>query len=238
MKAVLPDHVEKEYKKRQFMPYGNNFLLKFCFVQLFLAMIFLQGQVTLLQKLEQWDQWLFIEINSRMANPFFDSIMPYLRTSFSWAPLYLFLFVFATLNFKRQGWWWALLFICTVSLTDIISSHVFKEAFKRIRPCQDPDFFYHVRLLVDHCSRTYSFTSSHAANHFGMATFFFFTGRHLIKGWVWIAFVWAVFICYAQVYVGVHYPLDMIVGGFLGILFGLFFGMFFNKRFGFSTFGK
>jgi membrane-associated phospholipid phosphatase len=201
-------------------------------------MFFLQTKLSLWQKLEQWDQWLFIEINSGMSNSFFDSTMPWLRNSFYWAPLYLFLLVFAIVNFKGRGLWWVVLFICTVSLTDIISSQVFKEAFERPRPCRDQDFFEHVRLMINHCSGGYSFTSSHAANHFGMATFFFFTARHLIGRWAWIAFLWAATISYAQVYVGVHYPFDILGGAAIGILFGLFMGMFFNKRFGFATFGK
>ena len=201
-------------------------------------MFSLQVPSSLLQKLEQWDQWLFIKVNSQLANPFFDSIMPYLRTSFIWAPLYLFLFVFAIFNFRKRGLLWVVLFICTVSITDIISSRFFKEAFERIRPCQDPDFLYHVRLLVKRCSGNYSFTSSHAANHFGMATFFFFTARHMIKKWAWIAFLWAAIISYAQVYVGLHYPFDVLGGALLGILFGLVTGMFFNKRVGFVIFGK
>jgi undecaprenyl-diphosphatase len=190
------------------------------------------------ENLKSWDQRLFIEINSGLANSFFDSIMPWLRNSFYWAPLYLFLLVFAILNFKGRGLWWAVLFLCTVSLTDIISSRLFKEAFDRLRPCQDAEFPGQVRLLLNHCSGGFSFTSSHAANHFGMATFFFFTARHLIGRWAWIAFLWAAVISYAQVYVGVHYPLDIIGGAVTGILFGLFMGMFFNKRFGFATFVK
>ena len=201
-------------------------------------MILLQILLSFLHQLELWDQWIFVQVNSRMTNSFFDSIMPYLRNSVYWAPLYLFLLIFAPLNFKSRGWWWVVLFLCTVSLTDITSSRVFKEAFDRVRPCRDPAFLDHVRLLLNQCSGGYSFTSSHAANHFGMATFFFFTSRHLIGGWAWIAFLWAAVISYAQVYVGVHYPFDVICGAVIGIVFGLFMGMFFNKRFGFAIFGK
>ena len=71
-----------------------------------------------------------------------------------------------------------------------------------------------------------------------MATFFFFTARHLINKWAWIAFLWALMVSYAQVYVGLHYPFDIFGGALLGILFGLVTGMFFNKRFGFVIFGK
>jgi membrane-associated phospholipid phosphatase len=194
--------------------------------------------LTILEQLKTWDQWLFMKLNSQWTNSFFDNILPFTRESALWAPLYLFLLLFITINFKGKGWWWALLFICTVSLTDIISSRVFKNGFQRLRPCSDPQFMMHVRLLVNYCSGGYGFTSSHAANHFGIATFFYFTLRHVIGRWALIGFFWAAIICYAQVYVGVHYPLDIVGGAILGICFGLFTGMIFNKRFGFVNFGR
>lgn len=193
-------------------------------------------QSNLLQTLEKWDQWLFIQINDHLSNSFFDSIMPFIRSQYLWPPLYLFLLVFVLHNFKSNVWWWIILFICLVSLTDMTSSQLIKYAFHRIRPCRDPDFFEHVRLLVNNCSGTYSFTSSHAANHFGMATFMFLTLRPRIGKWIWLAFIWAAVISYAQVYVGVHYPFDVLGGAAIGFAFGWLFGSFFNKRLGFANF--
>lgn len=193
-------------------------------------------QSSLLHQLEQWDQWLFIQVNNYQSNSFFDSIMPYLRIAYFWTPLYLFLLVFITSNFKTRGWWWSLLFLCTVSLCDMTSSKLVKEAFDRLRPCQDPNFFSYVRLLVDSCGAGKSFTSSHAANHFGMATFIFITLRPVIGKWVWIGYLWAAAIGYAQVYVGVHYPFDILGGAAIGLAFGWMLGTFFNKRFGFANF--
>lgn len=201
-------------------------------------MFFIFNQLSFLQKLEQWDRWLFIQINNNQSNPFFDAVMPYLRNAYFWAPLYIFLFLFIILNFKGRGWWWLLLFLCTVSLTDIVSSKLLKETFERLRPCQDLDFMENVRLLVNRCSGGYSFTSSHAANHFGMATFFFISLRHLVKKWALLAFLWAAVICYAQVYVGVHYPFDVLGGAFAGLFIGLLTGRFFNKQFGITNFGN
>lgn len=188
------------------------------------------------QKIIQWDQSLFEKINGNWANPFFDAVMPFLRNSLSWVPLYIFLLVFVLMNFKVKGIWWAVLFLSTVALTDMTGTYVFKHGFERLRPCNDPDFADHVRLLLKHCAGGYSFTSNHAANHFGMAAFFFVTFRHLLKKWVWVGLVWAAIIAYAQVYVGVHYPLDVICGALLGLAFGITAGTFFNKRFGFAIF--
>ncbi len=194
-------------------------------------------QNNLLQKLEQWDQRLFMQINTDQSNVFFDSILPFIRNAYFWAPLYLFLLVFIPMNYKR-GLWWCLIFLCTVSLCDMTSTNLFKEIFHRLRPCADPDFFQNVRLVVDRCGGNYSFTSNHAANHFGMATFIFVTLRPVFKKWVWFAFLWAALIGYAQIYVGVHYPFDIVGGAAVGFTFGSLLGNFFNKRFGFANFDE
>lgn len=193
-------------------------------------------KTNLLDKLEQWDQWLFVQINNHQANPLFDSIMPYLRVAYTWTPLYLFLLVFILSNYKGRGLWWFVLFLCTVSLCDMTSTNLFKAVFERLRPCADPDFFQYVRLIIDRCGGNFSFTSNHAANHFGMATFIFFTLRPVLGKWVWIAWLWAALIGYAQVYVGVHYPLDIVGGAAIGLVFGGLLSTFFNKRFGFANF--
>lgn len=190
------------------------------------------------QKLEQWDQWLFIQINSVWTNPVFDSVMPFLRNAKVWAPLYLFLGVFVILNFRRNGGWWCLFFIVTAALTDMTGTHVFKHTIERMRPCSDPDFFSQVRLLVSYCSGGFGFVSNHAANHFGLAAFLFITMKPVLPKWAPAGFVWAGLIAYAQVYVGVHYPLDVLAGAVLGLIFGTITGIVFNKRFGFAIFGN
>jgi undecaprenyl-diphosphatase len=194
--------------------------------------------ISLWERLEHWDQQAFTVINSGLTNPLFDAVMPYLRSGMFWAPLYLFALVFVILNYKIQGLWWSLFLISTVALADLTGNYAFKHVFERSRPCNDPDFASQVRLLLEHCGSGYSFTSNHAANHFGMATFFFITFRPVFKNWVWIAIIWAFLVGYAQVYVGVHYPLDVLTGALMGIGWGYLMGAAFNKRFGFTTFGN
>ena len=189
------------------------------------------------KKLLEWDQSLFIAINGSGTNVVFDHLMPFLRNSSTWIPLYLFLLVFMLLNFRIKGLWWAVFFLLTVALTDMIGNYVFKHGIERLRPCNDPSMIEQVRLLLDHCGAGYSFISNHAANHFGMASFFYISFRHISKPAAWVAIVWAILIAYAQVYVGVHYPLDVICGGLLGIAVGSTLGRFYNKRFGIAIFG-
>lgn len=193
-------------------------------------------QLTFWQKLEQWDQWLFIKLNSELTNPVFDIVMPFMRNGMNWAPLYLFLGVFVLVNFKSKGVWWILFFIVTVAITDMGGTYLFKHNFDRLRPCKDRDFFFHVRLLINDCSGGNSFISNHAANHFGMASFIFCTFRSFLKKWAWIGFAWAGLIAYSQVYVGVHYPLDVVAGTLTGLIAGFLTGKLFNKRYGFAIF--
>jgi len=189
-------------------------------------------------KLELWDQWLFTLINSDWTSSFLDPIMLFVRNPLHWAPLYLFIFVFVMMNFKAKGLWWAVFLLATVALTDMVGNYVFKHGFQRTRPCNDQDFAMHVRLLVDRCGAGYSFVSNHAANHFGMAVFFFITFRRVIGKWVWLGLVWAGLVAYSQVYVGLHYPLDVLGGALLGVVFGITTATVFNKRFGFGIFGN
>ena len=190
----------------------------------------------ILQTVTQWDQSLFELVNSGLANPFFDAVTPFLRNSMNWAPLYLFLLLFMLMNFKARGAWWAIFFLVTVAATDMVGTYIFKHNIMRLRPCNDPSMAGHVRLLLDHCAGGSSFISNHAANHFGMAAFFFITTRQVLGSWSKAGFFWAFAIAFSQVYVGVHYPLDAICGALLGVALGLLTGSFFNRTFGFAIF--
>lgn len=176
-----------------------------------------------------WDLKLFFYINNKWTNPFFDFLLPWLREPYLWAPLYLFLLVFVPYNFRWRGFFWIVFFIITFAITDQ-SSMFFKNLVGRLRPGNDPVIAPYVRVLVEYYPRSGSFTSSHAANHFGLAMFSFITLRPQIGKWAWLFFVWAAAICYSQVYVGVHYPLDIVGGALLGMLAGLLSGGFFQRR--------
>jgi undecaprenyl-diphosphatase len=188
------------------------------------------------QDIIRLDQRLFEKINGDWTNSFFDTVMPVFRNPLNWSPLYLFLLLLVLLNFRTKGIWWAVFFLATVSLTDMTGTLVFKHGFERLRPCNDPIFSDHVRLLLKNCGSGYSFISNHAANHFGMGVFFLVTFRRLVGNWAWTGIFLAFLVAYAQVYVGVHYPLDVLVGALLGLIYGLAMGSFFNKRFGFAIF--
>jgi membrane-associated phospholipid phosphatase len=199
----------------------------FCFMPYFCQMFLLD----IAQTLQRWDQALFNFINNDLSNPVFDAMMPVLRISYIWAPLYIFIIVFVSLNYKVKGLWWIVFFLLVVASADMIGTRVFKHNIERVRPCNLPHLFPNIKLLVV-CPSGYGFTSNHAANHFGMATFIFLSFRHIFKRWAWIVFLWAGAICFAQVYVGVHYPGDILGGAALGITFAVFYSYLFRKNFG------
>ncbi len=173
----------------------------------------------IIDHLIHWDQKLFTYINSKWTNSFFDGLLPFLRESAIWAPVYLFLIVFVWQNLRKYKWWHLGFTLLTVTLTDVTSSRLIKHTVQRLRPCNDPIIADKVRLLLNHCSGGFSFTSSHAANHFGIAMFLYLTCKSYSK-WFTLFFVWALAIAYAQVYVGVHYPLDVFCGMCVGLLLG------------------
>ncbi|MEP7109064.1 MAG: phosphatase PAP2 family protein [Ferruginibacter sp.] len=186
--------------------------------------------------LQNWDRWLFTKINQDWTNTFLDNIFPLWREAITWFPLYVFLLLFVLINFGKKSWPWIIGFLTTVALSDQISSHVIKQLFNRPRPCHDIILADHIRLLLDYCSDSRSFISSHATNHFGIAFFIYFTLKPYFQKWGYLFFFWAATISYGQVYIGVHYPTDVIGGALVGSFIGYFVSWYFNKKIGLPAF--
>lgn len=175
-----------------------------------------------------WDHVVWFYLNVKWHNAVLDWVMPFLRNQWFWTPLYLFLAIFMPSQYKRNGWIWCALFIVTFAISDQVSASLIKPFFHRVRPCNNETLRGIVHLLVP-CGSGKSFPSSHASNHFALAWFMALTLGYKAR-WVWpAALLWAALVCYAQVYVGVHYPLDVLAGGMLGTCIGLGVGVFFNK---------
>lgn len=180
----------------------------------------------MLDTLLHLDQQLFFAINNGLSNPFFDWLMPVLRNKYSWAPLYLFVIVFFIKQYGRTGIMLVVMLLLTFAIADSLSSSVIKPAVARLRPCNDPAINSRVNSLVG-CGTGYSFPSSHAANHFALAMYMIIASYHK---WKWVlpaGLLWAFSISIAQVYVGVHYPIDILTGGILGCLVGYLTGQLF-----------
>ncbi len=162
-------------------------------------------------------------INGAGPNAVLDALVPLIRNQFFWAPLYLFLLLFTLANGGRKALWWMAGFLVAFALADSLSASLVKPVVARIRPCNEPSLRTVVRLLVP-CGGGYSFPSSHATNHTAMGVYLAATlGRRW--RWLWVAGIgWGGSVGLAQVYVGVHYPLDVAGGMLLGGLIGWMIG--------------
>lgn len=183
--------------------------------------------ICMIDQLISLDQEAFLAINQGLSNAFFDWLMPILRNRYTWVPLYLFIVIFCIKNYGKPGILIILFILITFGISDQLSSSAIKKSVQRIRPCHDIEFKEEVNLRV-RCSGGYSFTSSHATNHFAMAVFLIMVFYRRWKHILWLGLLWAAMISIAQVYVGVHYPLDIICGALLGSAIGYATGLIFR----------
>jgi undecaprenyl-diphosphatase len=178
------------------------------------------------------DYWLFSRINQGWSSPFLDSVFPFIRQAECWYPFYLFLLVFVTLNFGKKGWLWCLYLPMTVIIGELFSRFLIDDHLVfRLRPCNNPLWADSLRFLANSCPAGSGFFSSNACDHFAIAFFLFRTLRNTSRWW-WLVFVWAFLTSYSQVYVGIHYPMDILLGGALGSVIGIFSARLFRLQAG------
>ena len=163
----------------------------------------------------EFDRSLFYFCNQSMRNWLFDIVFPFL-TDLNRKPVALvivgLLWVLLLLKGGRHGRIAALLLIPTIALSDQLSSSVLKFIIERARPCHE---LANVHLLVG-CGSGYSFPSSHAVNNFAGALVL----SYFLPRWTWAFFSFAALVAFSRVYVGVHYPSDIIGGAIIGMIIG------------------
>lgn len=169
------------------------------------------------------DKQLFYFFNQVVANPLFDKLMPYITEEDHWILLYVSAIALLLWKGKTKGRLFALVLLVTVITANHVNSDILKDIFDRIRPCKILD---NVRLLVN-CGSGKSFPSSHAVNNFAAA----FVITHYYKQYKWVAYSVASLIAYSRVYVGVHFPIDIIAGAVIGVLIAYLFTLIADKIF-------
>jgi membrane-associated phospholipid phosphatase len=176
----------------------------------------------------QLDRHLFYFINHSLSNAFFDWVMPLMRNPRFWIPLYAFIIAFCVYRYKKQGVILVLMLALAAGFADFTSASLIKKTVQRDRPCRDVVTSQAVISRVP-CGTGYSFPSTHATDHFALAVFLCLA---FFRKWKWMGIAvifWAALICFAQVYVGVHFPVDVTAGAIYGGLVGWLFFAGFKK---------
>ncbi|RZJ48434.1 MAG: phosphatase PAP2 family protein [Chryseobacterium sp.] len=172
------------------------------------------------------DKKAFLYLNNLGDTPF-DQFWILISGTFIWIPLYIIFCYFLYKNFKLKSLLYILLFVAIgVTISDQLAS-IFKYGVARSRPCHDPSLQSYMRAVK--CGGQFGFYSAHASNTFFLASYLSFLLKDKLKWFPYVIFVWAVIVAYSRIYLGVHFPIDILVGAFVGILLGAVFSMFAKK---------
>ena len=172
------------------------------------------------------DKQAMIFLNN-LGSSTFDPFWILVSEKWFWIPLYVIFLYFLYKNFNKKSLFYILLFVALgITASDQIAN-IFKFGFERLRPCHDPSLEGLLREVK--CGGKFGFYSAHSSNSFFVATYLTILLGKKIKQLPYFLFVWAAIVAYSRVYLGMHFPGDIIVGAIMGILLAIFFGTLAKK---------
>lgn len=179
-----------------------------------------------MNELIQEDKAALLFLNG-LGDSAFDPFWLMITGKWFWIPLYVIFLYLLFRNYKAKSVVFILIFIALgITISDQLAG-IFKNGFMRLRPCHDPELISKMRMVT--CGGQFGFYSSHASNTFFLATFLSFLLRKKIPWLPILLFSWAILVSYSRIYLGVHFPGDIITGMVAGILLGILFSKLMKK---------
>lgn len=179
----------------------------------------------MLERIKELDINLLVYLNS-LGSETFDKFWLIITNQLNWTPLFLLMFYFIYKKIGGKQTLYLLLFIAILITFTDQTTNLFKHTFQRLRPCNNPDINSIIRVVQ--VRKSYSFFSGHAANTMAVATFLFLVLKRHFK-YLGFLFLWPLIFAYSRIYLGLHYPGDILTGYFFGALFGFLIYLVYRK---------
>lgn len=179
----------------------------------------------MLEKIQELDTRLLVYLNG-LGSENYDKFWLIITNQLYWTPFFLFLFFLIYKKIGGKQTLYVLLFIAILIAFTDQTTNLFKHTFERLRPCNNPDLKSVIRIVQ--VRNSYSFFSGHAANTMAVATFLFLILRDRFK-YLGFLFLWPLIFAYSRIYLGLHYPGDILTGYFFGALFGSLLYLVYRK---------
>lgn len=173
----------------------------------------------MLEKLQEWDRQLFVYLNN-LGIEKYDSFWIFVTNPRHWIPLYFLFFLLFFLAYQWKKAIFSVLFLLATVFTTWGFTNIVKSFALRDRPNNNPDLIDLIRVLQE--PTNYSFFSGHASTSFAATTFVVLVLKEKSR-WIYLAYIWPIIFVLSRIYVGVHYPGDIIVGMIVGILMAILF---------------
>jgi undecaprenyl-diphosphatase len=171
------------------------------------------------EKIIAFDKELFVFLNS-LGSPTFDSFWLLITSQVNWTPFFLIIFYLLYKKIGQKNFLLVIVFIALLILVSDQTCNLFKNYFQRLRPCNDEEIKNIIRIVKS--SNTFSFYSGHAANSMATTTFVYLFLRKHFKN-IYLLFLFPLIFAYSRIYLGLHFPGDIITGYIFGILYGVLF---------------